>query len=497
MKNIIIGAGPAGIQMAHLLGGLILEKSDSPCSFFKDFPRQKRLISVNRGSHLRYDWNSFLDSGISFQNYSDELYPSTDDYLRYVNDFVTHHNIQIQYNYTVTSIEKLANGQFLINNEYTADRVFFGTGIVPREPAFDCHDSKTVFTYANMPLDKSVYRGKSVVIIGSGNAGFETADWLGNAPDKILIFGRNQNAWSTHYPGHLRSINMKSIDAYHLKMRTGLMYTDGVDSDFTNHIKKILTDETHKIFGTIDIVIFCTGFTFDPTLVQNLVDISEKNGFPVLTPHYESTKCPGLFFIGASSQNEDYKVGTSGFIHGYRYNCQYIQRRLTGAIVPETLTREKLTDTVFTQLNSSSSLFHRFDFFCDLVGVAGDGTYKYIKEIPMSAVLDYTDPAWKTFFTLRLGYNRDLTINHNFHRQPSTHPADAEQAHFIHPIIECQGQVLHLPENIMNEFIYTGFHIKPFTYFLKFADGINSWAWVKKMISEIEGGGDRLEKYLQ
>ena len=45
VKNLIIGAGPAGIQMGHLLSEdyLIVEKGAEPCSFFRKFPRQRRL----------------------------------------------------------------------------------------------------------------------------------------------------------------------------------------------------------------------------------------------------------------------------------------------------------------------------------------------------------------------------------------------------------------------------------------------------------------------
>jgi hypothetical protein len=45
--------------------------------------------------------------------------------------------------------------------------------------------------------------------------------------------------------------------------------------------------------------------------------------------------CKNLFFIGSNSQHHDYKKGTSAFIHGFRYNCQYLSRYLKDDIKPK------------------------------------------------------------------------------------------------------------------------------------------------------------------
>ena len=50
---LIIGAGPAGLQLGYFLDCqqrdyLILERSDNPGSFFRKFPRHRQLISINK-----------------------------------------------------------------------------------------------------------------------------------------------------------------------------------------------------------------------------------------------------------------------------------------------------------------------------------------------------------------------------------------------------------------------------------------------------------------
>eukprot|EP00750_Incisomonas_marina_P021839 INCI4765.8.p1 GENE.INCI4765.8~~INCI4765.8.p1 ORF type:complete len:810 (+),score=120.00 INCI4765.8:415-2844(+) len=72
-KYIIIGAGPGGLQLAHYLHAagrdyVVLDRAATAGNFFQDFPRYRKLISVNKrftGSehldfNLRFDWNSLL-----------------------------------------------------------------------------------------------------------------------------------------------------------------------------------------------------------------------------------------------------------------------------------------------------------------------------------------------------------------------------------------------------------------------------------------------------
>ena len=54
-EYLILGAGPAGLQMGHHLSRaghsyLILEGGDSPGSFFEQFPRHRTLISNNKAT---------------------------------------------------------------------------------------------------------------------------------------------------------------------------------------------------------------------------------------------------------------------------------------------------------------------------------------------------------------------------------------------------------------------------------------------------------------
>lgn len=491
MKHLIIGAGPAGLQMASFLEDhLILEKTSTTCSFFQKFPRQRGLISINKSKDYRFDWNSFLGDSKSFRDYSEELYPRADDYLKYAQDFVERKNLNIRFNYEVKTIEKLPDGTFSVNEgEYIAEKVFFGIGLVPRESTMKIHPSITQFTYANMPLDKEVFRDKTVLIMGLGNAALETIDWLQPITKFIASAGRNINAWTSHYPGHARSKNFTSIDSFFLKAGYFIIYSSEPDAEkFTDTLEyrllsDLLENNTSDVIPSIDIVIFCIGFKFDSSLVRNLVEICPKSGFPLLNDNFESTKTPGLFFIGANSQAKDYKKGTSAFIHGFRYNCEYIARNLKG-IESQVLTRDEMIKTVFRQLNVSSCLFHRFDYFCDHIELLPNGCWKYTKEIPICAPPDKG-------FTMKLGYtNKPLD---SFLQPTYIFPRDAHLCIFIHPIFNTKQVQFEIPEDLINEFSDKNWHILPFMYFIDFVEGSKTTNEVRDLIQQIpekRGGRD-------
>jgi len=489
IKNLIIGAGPAGIQMGHLLSKdyLIVEKGSEPCSFFRKFPRQRRFISINKGRELRYDWNSFISPGKeSLRDYTEKVYPDADTYLQYVNDFVKNNNINIRFDFEVKKIEKKKN-KFLINDgEIEAERVFFGIGVVPKKmPDVKFHPAIKVFTYDSMPIDPEVYRDKFVHIIGGGNAALETADYIEPWTDVTEIWGAEKKAWQTHYPGHQRSVNFRAIDSYYLKARTVFHFGEkdipyNESYDFKNLVVTLSDEAEHQMYEKT-LVIWCVGFEFDSTLVKDLVEVDR---FPVLTPNFESTKCPGLFFIGAATQHHDWKKGTSAFIHGFRYNCEYLYKYLTNNITYTFIDNPPaLVKKVFDQLNNSSALFHRFDQFCDLVGLGEDG-FHYIQEIPFAAVNQFVQPSWSKYFTINLGYTRDFADT--FQQVINNHPRDAEKSKFIHPLIRFGPLTFHIPEEAINEFKSEVRHIYPFRLYLAHIMGHLTLDEVKMRINQIE-----------
>jgi thioredoxin reductase len=461
MKNLIIGAGPAGIQLGFFFQQsgdeyLIVDKAEEACSFFKYYPRQRRFISFNKRRDLRYDWNSFAGSDMSMRDYSDDLYPHVDDYLRYVKDFLERYKLNIRYNYEITKIEK-KDGVFLINDgEIEAERVFYGCGMKPKPiPEKPVHESIVQYTYANMPLDPNIYREKIVLVMGTGNSGLETANWLAPFTDKTIIYGENKEAWHSHFPGDQRQKNLDIQDQYFLKMRTHIVpvkdYFKTEDTvQYGRIIKPALETGRHFMMGKVDIVIWCHGFTFEPGPIKDLIKVGK---FPLLTPNFESTITPGLFCIGSITQQHDMRIGTSSFIPGYRSNIEYLHKYLTGSIrIEKFVKRRDLVNRIFDQLTHSHILFHRFNYFCDIVGFT-DGYYEYIHEVPIAAVNQFIKTEWKKFFTVKLAYHLEIKEHAWFFPKVSLW-STAHMSRVIHPMLTMNnGYVHHIPEDPYNEWI--------------------------------------------
>ena len=89
-EYLIIGAGPAGLQLGYFLQKsartyLIVDTAASAGSFFASLPRHGKMISINKiytgydnpEARLRYDWNSLLcdNPQLLVRNYSSLYFP--------------------------------------------------------------------------------------------------------------------------------------------------------------------------------------------------------------------------------------------------------------------------------------------------------------------------------------------------------------------------------------------------------------------------------------
>lgn len=115
----VLGAGPAGLQMAALLHRAgrdyeVFERESAPGSFFTRYPRHRKLISINKRHtgkanaefNLRHDWNSLLsdDPHLLFRHYSQAYFPDASDMVRYLGDFAQRLRLHVLYNTNITHV---------------------------------------------------------------------------------------------------------------------------------------------------------------------------------------------------------------------------------------------------------------------------------------------------------------------------------------------------------------------------------------------------------
>ena len=344
---IILGGGPAGLQMAYFLqkrgeSYVILERSDKAGSFFGKYPRHRQLLSINKvytgdcdlDVRLRYDWNSLLSDSekLLFTRYSKNYFPDANELQKYLEDYARELKLQIHYNTPVSQVSKSSHGFELTTEQgavYTCDRVIVATGLfTPNLPQIE--GIELCETYENVSVNANDFKDQKVMIVGKGNSAFETADRLLETTRKIQICGPHavKLAWATHYVGHLRAVNNNFLDTYHLKGQNNIL--DGELRKVSRQPNGVLTAEVYfesrqcSYTFDCDRIIICAGFRFDDSIFASSCRPAGvcHGKLPALTSEWESVNVKDLYFIGTLMQSRDFKKTMSGFIHGFRHNIE-------------------------------------------------------------------------------------------------------------------------------------------------------------------------------
>ncbi len=469
---LIIGAGPAGLQLGYFLEQqgrdyTILERGSGAGTFFRQYPRHRKLLSINKiftgyddpEVNLRWDWNSLLtkEPSTAFRKYSSDYFPDADDLVRYLEDFARDIDHNIHFNADVVNIAKheqlfhitLADGRC-----FAARVLIVATGCnqphVPKVPGIELADN-----YADVSVDPNDFLGQRVLILGKGNSAFETADRLIATTSLIHLVSPDtvQMAWQTHFVGHLRAVNNNFLDTYQLKSQNALL-----DATVAN-IRKV--DDHYQVSFSYahasgeqetmeyDRVIVCTGFQFDTSAFDAscLPELVFEDRLPNQTSRWESTNVPDLFFAGGLMQARDFKKKQSAFIHGFRYNVRALSRILAATYEDEAiaytslpLDAEVIADHMLDRINANSALWQQTGYFGDLLIVDRETeTARYYDELPVDFMHDSDFGGSQQYFVLTMEFGQErIDAEPNVFAISRVHKDDAtsgEQSTAIHPIV--------------------------------------------------------------
>ncbi|SEC29534.1 Pyridine nucleotide-disulphide oxidoreductase [Streptomyces sp. 3213] len=508
LDYLVIGGGPAGLQLGQLLqaaghGYRILESGRAPGTFFRTFPRHRKLISINKiynGTddpelNLRMDWNSLLspDDRMLFTRYSKRYFPHADDLVRYLADFAEAFKLDIIYDTRAERIRRHDAG-FTVTDQHGQDhharRLVMATGLTrPNTP--DIPGIETAEGYSVVSVDPEDFTDRRVLIIGKGNSALETADNLVETAAVIHVAGPHsvRMAWNSHYVGHLRAVNNNFLDTYQLKSQNALL--DGnvlsVEKDPGDGMYRVRfsfsrADEVVKELR-YDRVIVCTGFRFDASVFdpecRPALVIDDR--FAELSPAYESVNVPGLYFAGTLMQQRDFKKSTGGFIHGFRYAVRALSRILDERHHERPWPQQELesspavlADAVVTRVNRSSALWQQFGVIGDLIVTPTGEPARYHEEVPVAYAHESQLTASGDYFTVTLEYGPDhdkvdpfdITVR----RTAQNSVDDAFDAAYLHPVIRHHGGgellgVHHMAENLENHWESPEAHHAPLAEF--------------------------------
>ena len=506
---VIIGAGPAGLQLASFLARdgvdhVVLEAGPTPGTSFTRYPRHRQLISINKvGSdredperRLRADWNSLLsdDPSLLFRHWSTRYFPDADDMVRYLGTFAERTGAHVRYGTRVTRVARDAD-EFVVTagtETFRARRVVLATGVpLPYVPDID--GIELAEQYPTVSVDPQDFVDQRVLVIGKGNSAFETADALLETAAVIHVAGPRSvtMAWQTHYVGHLRAVNNNFLDTYQLKSGNAVLDGDVVrverrhDGGYRVLFRYARTDERLRELR-YDRVILATGFRCDASVFDDTArpSLAVHDRFVALTSAYESVDVPGLYVAGTLTQQRDFKRSTNGFIHGFRYGARALHRILRARYHDEPWPARKLPPTpeavaaaVVARINVSSGLWQQFAVLGDVV-VAGPDGVTYLEEVPVAFVDDGgLGDAGRDVdaFVVTLEYGPDHDKVDPFDvTVPRVCENDADAAHdaaYLHPVVRLHRGArvvdeLHLAENLENEWDLPDVHVAPLVAFL-------------------------------
>lgn len=498
---VIVGAGPAGLQLGYFLQKagldyLILERNSQVASFFTVYPHSGKLISINKPNtgktdpdfNLRHDWNSLLsddDTLIFPSKYSTDYYPDHADLVRYMSDFATKHSLKIQFNTEVVKItpeytlETKCNGETKI---YTCEKLVIATGLSkPIYPSIQENTVVKIKHYGDFEKDHfkkpevlETYRNKSLLIIGNGNSGYELANLLTPYCSSITINGRNPKEWaaSSHYAGDLRSVYLPFLDTFLLKslnaLNTGLITNTIIEQETIDSQYKLFniqhTSYNHVKYQTLkdsisgyDHVIYCTGWRFDDSIFHFPIHLTRDRKYPNVTPEYESTSSQNLFFIGSLMHSLDFKTSSGGFIHGFRYLIKHFMNlHFDHQFDMCRFTFDTLLSHIIKKINTSSALYQMYGYMCDMFYMEnGEIIYYNNVTIPFFDNRHFKPDNQYAILTLEYG-SKKITKTDEFGRLVSSIGKESASV-LLHPVLRILNKEKLIDEVHFDEDLYANF----------------------------------------
>lgn len=461
---VVVGAGPAGLQLAVQLQSFgvsyrILDGADHVGAFFSKYPRSRRLISFNKKSsvfrddetNLRWDWNSLLGENGSprFTDYSKWLYPRADDLVTYLADFAQHHQIQVQFNERVISVEPHGDGyrvETSTGTVYECRYVVIATGVSMSNQT-DIPGVETAETYGSADVSPESFNDKRVLIIGKGNSAIEVCDEAVESAALVHLASRHpvRLAHKSHHPGDLRVHQARMFDLYQMKMLHSILdcTIDSIKQEGDQYAVEVTYSHANgeQDVLTYDRVIDCCGFQFDASIFspECRPDLIKEDRLPDMTPDWESTKRPGVFFAGTLMQVQDFRQAGSAFIDGFRYNVRtlshLLRERYHGNPYPmERLDNDagSLADTLCRRATTTSGLWVQFLQLCDVFVPNGDHAAWY-QELPLKDIarrFGDTPSLWTMHFAWGRWDGDPFAID----RHPDA--AEADRSVFLHPVVQ-------------------------------------------------------------
>ena len=352
---VVVGSGPGGLQSAYCLGRVaisryaVLSRDDSPGGMFRRFPVFERLISWTKPrapferdtrEYEWYDHNSLLGDEPAHRGlvpgFMDRTFdlPAREEMEAGLRSYVDRTGIVIRYGCVLESVAR--DGDELVlstsDGEYRCRAAIFALGVTePWRPELKGVDLARHYADTGRAAD---YDGKSVVIIGKRNSGFEVAQGLLPWARQVTLVSPRPVQTAVLALSALRVRYLHPYDEY-VRGGSGTYVLDAAIDRIERaagglRVHAEGTTWEGKVELEADEVIVATGFRtpLEPLAELDVATVADGR-IPAQTPFWESVSAPGIYFAGNATQGSPgmSKHGggaSSSSVNGFRYNARVL-----------------------------------------------------------------------------------------------------------------------------------------------------------------------------
>jgi thioredoxin reductase len=425
---VVVGSGPGGLQLSYFLSSAginhaVLSADPGPAGMFRRFPLFQKLNTWSKPfppapptsrHYAWYDWNSLLADEPAHRALVTEFmdgstyFPTREQMELGVAAFCERAGVAVRYGCRWEST-RAAGGGFALgtsDGEYRCKIAVFAIGMAePWKP--EVAGIELVPHYAEAKISPA-YAGRRVLILGKRTSGFEMADAILPWARQIILVSPRPAllAVNSHSTAGVRARYLLPYEDH--VFGGGVFVLDAA----TQQIERTAAGYRIQAGGTtrpgsftfeVDYVLAATGWT---TPLGDLRDLGvatfSQNRIPALTPFWESTSVPGVFFAGAPMQGA---VGlrkhgvpaNSGGLGGYRHNARVLAAHLArthlGIDLPRPEIRpEDVVPYLLSEASTAAELWNQRSYLARVVSVDRSAGIRDEGILPLQYFVDSSGP---------------------------------------------------------------------------------------------------------
>ncbi len=312
---VVVGAGAAGIGVAVALQDadaenvLVIDRHDVGASFAA-WPRETKFLSPSfpTNSIGMLDLNS-IAIGTSPAHTLETEHPTGREYAIYLRGVAEHFGVAVQTETDLISIQPEAGGFRLVTSqgEISARFVIWAAGEFryPNMSLFPgaelCRHTSLVSSFRELP-------DSEFIVIGGYESGLDAAIHLAFDHRKVTVLSRHA-PWETEVSDPSVSLSTYTKERLSMAARLGrdIQLIGNAEVCRVNQVAsgyEVSTrdDATWRSPGR---PILATGFLGSHQMITGLCELREDD-YPLLSSDDESTKTPGLFFVGPMVRHDNH-----------------------------------------------------------------------------------------------------------------------------------------------------------------------------------------------